>query len=374
MHCTSLLQVDSRPGRKPFVSEKPLVDHKVPLEPFGKETAKEPASSAVAAVSEPGTGLETAALLQEGATTTGAQLLISQLEAGAWLLHYLKDGGGTFTIVAIVIVLFMGLAMGLFVYFHHQHRPEKEKLRPGPASAPPQQAREERPRKSPPVSQRSHEPAPAAQQAAPPPRPVDNRILCKELVVPEGTECVLAVPITGLESTRRSRKTFDITDKKGKTLLKVALEIPKGPSGHMLERLTLQSASAQDALASCDILIPVLNRGSGGPKIRCSIQSKTGDLFGRIDFEAQTSDTGQCYEMIGVGGTWHVSFYGNLGEHSLNVTNDKSQLLATVEQANLSFASPGSYYQLRVAPLSDAGLILIALLALDRMFAASSRP
>lgn len=199
--------------------------------------------------------------------------------------------------------------------------------------------------------------------------------------MPEKTECVLAVPYLGLEtsSARNSSRSYAVTDKKGKTLLSVTLELPSGPAGHMLERLTLQPAAGQDALASCDILIPAAVARSNvepKPKIRCTIMTKAGDLFGRIEFESLKTGgdpNSQCFEMVGVGGTWRLSFYGNLVDHTLNVTNDKSQLLGTVETAQLPFGEPGSYYQLRVAPLADAGLILIALLALDRMHAAGYR-
>lgn len=395
--CTSLLQVDTRPGRKPTQINGAQSDHvgasmgadgkTKSTSHQGLATAQTSLSLAAAHVSaggsQPAAYADKDTVPQEAtsqvaeAAGISAKLRMQFSQLASQILQRRTGSVDTFTIVALVIVLFLSILLGLFLAFHHRQQSMPEQ------KVPLRQTQEDRPRQSPPASQRSHQAAAPSPPSPYPPdqstRPPDRRVLCKELVVPEGTECVLAVPVTGLETSQRTQRNFAVTDKKGKTLLSVNLVLPKGPSGHRIERLTLQSAGGGDALASCDIVIPTVGSGAGGPRISCTIQSKDDNLFARMKFElhdapkAAEGETqlGQCYEMVGVGGTWTVSFYGDLSNHNLNVTNDKSQLLGTVEAANLPFGEPGSHYQLRVAPLADAGLILMALLALDRMKCAS---
>lgn len=380
-----LLQVDSRPGRRSAKLHKTRFDQALkPYEKvFGesrKDAEKANANLAEATANDQASDIVHASLLQKGIAVKEIAPPSAETWLTQFLAHFQSHEGQhieAFTVVVIAIVLLLGfnrrLSMGLFVYFYHRQRSMQEK----PRSAPSKQVQEDRPATSPKNSQQSHEALAMCNACPPDPsvRALEQRVLCKELVVPEGTECLLAVPVTGLETTRRSHRLFAVTDKKGKTLFNVALKIAKGPAGHIRERLTLQSVSGQDSLASCDVLIPVLNCSLDGSKLQCTIESKAGDMFGSIDYNAPKvgEDSRKCYEMVGAGGTWHMSFYGNLADHSLNVTNDKSQLLGVVEPASLHFGEPGSYYQLHVAPSADAGLILIALLALDRMQSASSQ-
>lgn len=411
VQCTSLLQVDTRPGRKAALHEtvhpnstaafaelwsnasdpSPKGLPKVETSHAEADITLQASSSAHASISEVIPQADRSSLSQVLAAKAWASRLATQLtQVAAHLFQKRLEGGmEPFTIVALSMVLLLSLLMVIFIYLHHCYghhaAPERHDAAPSPnPNKQVQYTKQDRQRASPPASTRSSPKAPPVSNVRPPDsaaRQQDPRILCKELLVPEKTECVLAVPYLGLEtsSARNSSRSYAVTDKKGKTLLSVTLELPSGPAGHMLERLTLQPAAGQDALASCDILIPAAVARSNvepKPKIRCTIMTKAGDLFGRIEFESLKTGgdpNSQCFEMVGVGGTWRLSFYGNLVDHTLNVTNDKSQLLGTVETAQLPFGEPGSYYQLRVAPLADAGLILIALLALDRMHAAGYR-
>lgn len=203
---------------------------------------------------------------------------------------------------------------------------------------------------------------------------IDTNYLCPDLVVPEGTECVLAVPVVaGVRGAPEgSARPIAISDKHGKTLLQVVIDRVSQRRGGMQleERIALKSARGNTTLAYCE-----MSRQEAGGHNMCLVFKEDGDLFAKLDCDGtrktdEHMDTLEHFELSSAVGGWHLDFYGNMADKNLNVTNEDSQLLATAEAADFSFAHPGTAYQLRVAPLADAGLILCVMMALDWVQAA----
>lgn len=269
-----------------------------------------------------------------------------------------------FTIIVVALVVLMTVALGTFVHFIYMHQQDD-----GPS--PPQQEVRTRALKQPPSSRPSGGTPMQSQRSSRGSARGDSALLCPELVVPDGTECVLAVPVVS-GPVMEAVSSFGVCDKKGKALLNVAVDVSpssEAPAGHAFERIMLMSSKSNGGhLAYCELLIP-MNR-SATASTRCMVFKQEGNLFARLDMIAKSTTPNGEYEhymLKGASGGWQLDFYGSLVDRTFNVTNDQSQLLATAEQSDFSFGRGGQYYQLRVAPLADAGLILCALLALDRM-------
>lgn len=216
-----------------------------------------------------------------------------------------------------------------------------------------------------------------------------GRSLCPELVVPDGNECVLAMP---LYQGGRESGDLMIADKHGSPLLRVSSESTSTPSASApfasasksvgsqpsFARLVLLSAENGNRLAHCDIRLP---GGSGdGRDPRCTIFTSTGDIHASLweplgGDRAGASIAGGSPSMrsyiIGLHGdaTRRLQVNGDIGRHDLKIIDTSSALVATVEPGDdFKFDKRGGqFYKLRVAPQGDAGLIIMALLAIARI-------
>lgn len=75
-----------------------------------------------------------------------------------------------------------------------------------------------------------------------------------------------------------------------------------------------------------------------------------------------------CYRYVLRSKTWQrlYTFYGNFRQKAVNVTNASGQLVCTSERCMMDFDS-APHYQVRVAPQTDAGLLLCGLLSIDKL-------
>jgi len=210
--------------------------------------------------------------------------------------------------------------------------------------------------------------------------------LCPELVVPDGSECVLAMP--SFQNATKS-ETLKIADKSGLPLLRVTLELAntynsgsapfagasKTVGGQLApDRVSLLSAKDGQRLAYCDIRLP--GGPSDGRDPRCSVFRPSGDLHANLweDLTGATApggDPGDRSFIIGLqrDPTQRLHFYGDMGGRRASITDASQQLVATVERGDdFTFDKRGGdFYRLRVAPQADAGLIIVALLTIDRV-------
>jgi len=219
--------------------------------------------------------------------------------------------------------------------------------------------------------------------------------LCKELIVPEGCECIFAMPsLKGREALGQ----FRILDKTGRALLHASVERfppPTHSSGGSVatgssERVTLAGSDGR-AFAFCRVALP-----DGEGSSPCAfIYRPGGELFARLG-EAPVSAGGIWSHFISrdafgvpkscqgsaadapprfalwssILGDWQMHFHGDVAKRRLNVTDQRLQLVATAEPGDFGFDHSGEeYYLLHLAAQSDAGLLLCSLLALDRLAA-----
>mmetsp|Transcript_78251 Transcript_78251/g.253447 ORF Transcript_78251/g.253447 Transcript_78251/m.253447 type:complete len:530 (-) Transcript_78251:265-1854(-) len=190
--------------------------------------------------------------------------------------------------------------------------------------------------------------------------------LCPDLVVPERMEFVFAV--REVLTTGRQQLSFSIVDMRGQ------------PLSHIIVN---ESGSAQ-----CGVHLQMLDgtplawvrtelmhdRPSGRQDARRAELERRGCLLeicrpsGELFCTMTKDDSVPCHRYVLRGLAWQqlYTYYGNFREKAVNVTNPSGQLACTSERCLVDFDS-APHYQVRVAPQTDAGLLLCGLLSIDKL-------
>lgn len=176
--------------------------------------------------------------------------------------------------------------------------------------------------------------------------------LCPSLVVPSGTEFVFAVQ--EVITTERQELSFNIVDLKGTPLSRVILS----ESRHSTQPKIILQTMANASLASVDTL--ACHQGTDEPIAICRAN---GALFGRIQKEPSVGR----YVIRHRAGRKLLTFHGDFNEKAINVMSCiTGQLVGASEKCVVDFNS-ASHYQVRVAPNTDAGLVICGLLAIEKL-------
>lgn len=235
--------------------------------------------------------------------------------------------------------------------------------------------------------------------------------LCAELLAPPGstTECVIALPSIS-NAGQDGGSTFErtIVSKTGQPIVTVRVAITRaadgmpdvagggsyGVPGQMLERISLIAFKKQNALGFCELRVP--NGGvSAARPLKCCIYRPTGDLFATLEEEKTgvvssllaasgsssnaprgSSHDSRCYMLTTVATGTRFWIQGDIKERILVVvseSNEQKPIITVNTGEELQFQREGSsYYGLRVQPKADAGVVIMALFAMDRLRAAQS--
>jgi hypothetical protein len=198
-----------------------------------------------------------------------------------------------------------------------------------------------------------------------------NYHFCHDLVVPAFTECMLIVPIRSLQDGG-----FNVADTNGSVVLHVSV---RGSSAAPLEqvhgssqRRLMLSMSTGETLAQCccsqNARAPLARplRGEGPSTTEFQLLRAAGDYYGSLVRSAPPTMGGTRYLLTTVTGA-RFHYWGAFERHAVNITDDSGNLLATTEVCQVDFDTSGKYYRLRVAPLTDVGLILCSLLCIHHL-------
>mmetsp|Transcript_242 Transcript_242/g.546 ORF Transcript_242/g.546 Transcript_242/m.546 type:complete len:404 (+) Transcript_242:84-1295(+) len=195
---------------------------------------------------------------------------------------------------------------------------------------------------------------------------------CPDLLVPLSCECVLLVP------TRARLGHFDVMNTKGDVVLHVVLygsaygralvQSPRGSlrpsdSSPMLRALPASgghpglvlSTKNGDPLARCVVAAPA----SGGPP-EFQLLRPSGAVYARLSRRA-----GEDLHVLSVVNGKRLHFWGSFADYAVNVSDDDGKLSATTELCSVEFDKSSEYFRLRVAPLTDVGLVLCSLLCVQ---------
>jgi len=176
--------------------------------------------------------------------------------------------------------------------------------------------------------------------------------LCPSLTVPSGMELVFAVP--EMLTSQRQHVSFNIVDLKGQPLSKVVVD-EAGPKAGIALR------SLDDRLLARVRTGHLHDTGTGVPEICWP----SGEVFGALVREEPR--TSKHFTLRDWSGKPVFTFHGNFWEKAINVLNDDGCLVCDTERSVMPFDKNGSYYQVRIAPEIDAGLILCSLFTIDKL-------
>jgi len=170
--------------------------------------------------------------------------------------------------------------------------------------------------------------------------------------VPSGTEFVFAVQEA--ITPDRQELSFNIVDLKGTPLSKVVLSESRSTPTPKILVQTMNNAPL------CSVDTCEWHQGTNEP---ISICRANGALFGRIQKEPSSGR----YVIRHRGGRKLLTFHGDFHEKAVNVMSSVTgQLVGASEKCVVDFNS-ASHYQVRVAPNTDAGLVICGLLSIDKL-------
>jgi len=190
--------------------------------------------------------------------------------------------------------------------------------------------------------------------------------LCPDLVVPERMEFVFAV--REALNTARQQISFSIVDLKGQPLSHIIVNESGQQCGIHLQMLDgtplawVRTESLYERPSRC--LAAGRARELEHFSTSLEICRPSGELFCLV-----SRDEGiPCYRYIlrSKAGQRLYTYYGNFCQKAVNVTNASGQLVCTSERCLMDFDT-APHYQVRVAPQTDAGLLLCGLLSIDKL-------
>lgn len=204
------------------------------------------------------------------------------------------------------------------------------------------------------------EQAQVQQHSVPPSQQVllrpEELYLCPDLVVPAGCECILLVP-----TQPKRGQPYDITDSTGNTVLSVA-----DCAGSPLRRKIV--ANGNQDLAQCGRVLPS-TPSSRLSTIEFELLSATGEVWAQLSYEPRQGAEDKC--TIQTKTNEKLQIFGSVRHNALNITNSEGgHLLATTEpmvETGPHGEPPCSMFRMRVAPLTDVGLVLCSLICLKHL-------
>jgi hypothetical protein len=180
----------------------------------------------------------------------------------------------------------------------------------------------------------------------------EDENFCPDLVVPPNCECILILPLDGLQRM----STFEITDINGIAVLRVTPQ--PAMQGRSFWQATVNSAVGE-LLAQCCEAVPGAASMPGG---EFYLSRSGGQLFAKLN-HIQAQDR---YLLTYVNSSAILHFWGDFDGGVVNVTDTSDLLFATTETGSADFNQSGSFCKLRVAPGADVGLALCGLLCVGQ--------
>lgn len=221
----------------------------------------------------------------------------------------------------------------------------------------------------------------ASTDSAVPPAAASAGSLLPELFVPPGSECVLGIPSLATAAPGEVLLKH-ITNKSGQALLYAGLT--SSPAGG--EYVVLVKKDQQE-LAYCEMGGAVEAEGLAGKIFRSDgvlharIREATGEETRRFAARPQAPTAAVQHRMFLVssatGAPWELHVRGDFKERQLTVADASGrQILAmTSPVADLPSAAldgqrpPHDHYKLRLGPNADSCMVIVALLAIERLTA-----
>jgi len=217
--------------------------------------------------------------------------------------------------------------------------------------------------------------------------------LCQELLAPSDNYCVIALPSLVRDNLGASMIERMVLSKTGSPIVRITFacvsdgmpDVAGGAagSGQSLERISLISYRRQNALGFCELQFP-----SASQPMSCCMYRPSGELFATLAEDSTGAVSSllasgscallgaptfgaKCYMLTTVATAARFWIRGDFINHNLEVVSEieKDKAIIKVDSGQqLKFKGDlDNHYRLRVQPKVDAGVVIMALLAIDRL-------
>jgi len=198
-----------------------------------------------------------------------------------------------------------------------------------------------------------------------------DTVLSPDLLVPEGCEVVLALPSLLSASNGANYREYKIADEQGRPILGVVVDRTQdaGNPG-MSERIALVDLEGRRPHGYCELRRAA---GHGAPQATI-LSADLGEQF----FLGEAPNPRGLRALLVCSAAEHgarrmvVQVHGEQGRGA-SVSSPERFCAAMVEGPGFE-REGGEYYKIKIGPSVDAGLVILALLALDRLPATSEGP
>jgi len=209
--------------------------------------------------------------------------------------------------------------------------------------------------------------------------------LCPGLVVPLGSECILAVkPVSPMPSPRESAMaTVEILDLCGKPVLKAMVcRIPKNcfadSRSSVKPTVTLRMLESPHGRLESSVLATCSQETDENGRRQMRIHDANNKLFGHLGRDSAALNR---YMLRCKGGAdprdskrkCTVSFEGVFASHTVVIQNEYHEQLADSEECVMTFSPSSKFYKLRVASGVDVGLMICSLVCIDELETSASK-
>lgn len=184
----------------------------------------------------------------------------------------------------------------------------------------------------------------------------DDVHFCPELVVPDGNVCILLMP-----AKPQRGETYDVIDSDGGVVLRVADAETGGGARALM-------TTWGDVLGQCRRA-----RASKPADMQSAMHFELLDakqtIWAKLSYHARQGADDKC--VIETKTNQKLMLIGSIQHNALNLTDSHGELLATTGPATHmpEGRTPGTLFQVRVAPASDVGLVLCSLICLQQLSA-----
>jgi len=205
--------------------------------------------------------------------------------------------------------------------------------------------------------------------------------LCHGLVVPLGSECVLAVRPAHLNAGRPSAPNVEVFDMNGKPVLRLDLKRPlqwadalENPVPSVVKpAVTLRMLGKFDSTAAqqqspADVQGVILARCREAKRADGQGCMYVYDSQEQV-FACLTKDPEkqQRYLLSSIDADFEIIFDGIFRDYAVLILNKRQEQLADAEPCRLSFNLQEQFYKLQINSGVDVGLIICCLVAIDEM-------
>jgi hypothetical protein len=200
--------------------------------------------------------------------------------------------------------------------------------------------------------------------------------LCHGLVVPLGSECVLAVR----PAHRRGAPNVEVFDMHGKPVLRLDLKRPlhfaeavQNPTPsvvnpavtlRMLGRLNSNSAQQQLADGHGMILARCREAKTADSQSCMYVYNSQEQVFACLTKDPEKQ---QRYLLSSIDADFEIIFDGIFRDYTVLIYNNRQEQLANAEPCRLSFNLHEQFYKLQINSGVDVGLVICCLAAIDEM-------